>query len=145
MSMYFGCKMSPEINVPDVWDLFEAEGFAEFLYYFRDLSTGQERKTPGFNSLSGTKNDIFNAWRDYVAVHGMRERHERILNQVKDINGLEEMTKYDLFTAGGGCLISSENQNPPKTKILDVKKDPENELDEDSYDISQFYPYEITA
>lgn len=123
--IYFGCKMSPEINVPDVWRYFEENGFGNFLYYFMDKSTGKYRKTPGFNSLTGSKNDIFNAWRNYIEQHGKRDRHARQLQQAMDINGIEEMTKYDLFTSAGGCLISSEEMNPPSSDVLKTEKQSE--------------------
>lgn len=114
-AMYYGCLVSPEINVTDTWDFFVTNGYEKFLYYFTNPATGMKKKTPGFNSQTGSKNDIFNAYRDYIELHGKRDMHERILNDCADIGGIEEMTDYDIFTAGGGCLISSSNMLPQES------------------------------
>lgn len=108
MCLYYGCPMFPEINVTGVWDYFEANGFGGMLEYGLD-KYGKTRQTPGFNSNEGTKQDIFNSWRDYIQQHGHREKHIELLQECSDIDGIEDMTNYDLFTAGGGCLISLEN------------------------------------
>ena len=110
-SLYYGCKNSPEINVSKVWDFFENSKYGEFLYYFKNPD-GTRKKTPGFHTGTGIKNDIFSAYRQYIEHHGSRERHVRILNQAAEIPGPEDMTDYDLFAAGGGCLITAENIAP---------------------------------
>ncbi|MFT7280530.1 MAG: hypothetical protein ACI9DM_000249 [Cyclobacteriaceae bacterium] len=135
--MYYGCMISPEINVPDIWKFFERTYNHNFLYYFKNESTGKIKNTPGFNSQTGSKNDIFNCWRDYIEKHGRRDKHLRQLAECADIDGIEEMTFYDQFTAGGGCLITADNMNPPRG-IQNNMNNPV-EHDDDYVDLSDWY------
>ena len=46
---------------------------------------------------------------DYIEFHCERECHKEILEECRDIKGIDDMTNFDLFTAGGGCLIGKAN------------------------------------
>ena len=135
--MYYGCQISPEINVPDIWKFLERTNNHHFLYYFTNEATGKKKITPGFNSQTGSKNDIVNSWRDYIEKHGRRDNHIRQLSECSEIDGIEEMTDYDQFTAGGGCLITSNNMNPPHS--LNNNIGTTNLVDDDYIDISDWY------
>jgi hypothetical protein len=104
--IYLGSMMFPEINVSLIWDYFVERGYAGYLKYAYKTGTKIFRETPGFNSGSGTKQDLFGEMMQYIKIHGMRERHIEILEECQDIAGIEDMTNYDLFTAAGGCLLS---------------------------------------
>jgi hypothetical protein len=115
--------MYPEINVPDVWDYFELNGYGGFLQYGVD-NQGFEKKTPGFNTTgNGIKQTLFNGWRDYIQDHGHRERHIEVLQECSDIDGIEDMTNYDLFTAGGGCLLSITNSHNERVNRIEEDSD----------------------
>jgi hypothetical protein len=116
MCVYFGSWMYPEINVPKLWEYFEARGYAGYLKYDVDIKTGKQKVTPGFNSEGGSKQDLFNGLRDYLQRHGKRERHGDLLNECKEIKSIEEMTDYDLLTAAGGALLGA------KAYLVTVKK-----------------------
>lgn len=107
--IYYGFMIYPEINHPVVWDYFVARGYGGFLKYAIAVD-GRLKKTPGFNSLDASKQDIFNSLRNYIEVHGHRERHIRILDQIKAIKGIDDMKNYDLFTAAGGCLLGDKSE-----------------------------------
>jgi hypothetical protein len=123
MCLYYGAIMYPEINVPDVWDYFELNGYGGFLQYGVD-NQGFEKKTPGFNTTgNGIKQTLFNGWRDYIQDHGHRERHIEVLQECSDIDGIEDMTNYDLFTAGGGCLLSITNSHNERVNRIEEDSD----------------------
>jgi hypothetical protein len=61
MAVYFGAKMHPEIEVPDVWEHFEQRGYGGYLNYEIDLNTNMPHKTPGFNSRN-RKKELFVLW-----------------------------------------------------------------------------------
>jgi len=109
MCVYYGAMMYPEVNVPVIWDYFEKRKYSGYLKYDVDHRTMKQSKTPGFNSLGGSKQKIFQEWMQYIAMHCDRERHDEILKECRDISGIEDMTNYDLFTAGGGCLLARSN------------------------------------
>lgn len=116
MCVYYGCWMYPEINVPKVWEYFEARGYGGFLKYDVDIKTGKPKSTPGFNSEGGSKQDLFNGLRDYIQRHGLRERHADLLMECKEIKSIEEMTDYDLLTAAGGALLGA------KAYLVNIKR-----------------------
>ena len=109
MTVYYGARHFPEINVPKVWEWFEKRGYGGFLLYGKDAH-GEYRKTPGFNSTEGMKQELFNETRDYLQRRGKSERHIEYLSECKDIGGLENMTDYDVFTACGGCHLGSRQR-----------------------------------
>ncbi len=109
MSIYYGAMMFPEINVRLVWKHFDKRGYGGFLKYDIDTITGKLKDKPGFTSLEGSKQKLFNAVRNYIKHHGHRERHIGFLKECKEIPGIWQMTKYDLFTACGGALLGSQS------------------------------------
>lgn len=108
--IYYGSMAYPEINVPDVWDKFVEWGFEGLLLYDYDPIQQKKKETPGFNSVEVVKQDLFLEIKQYIELHGAREKHIRILKQCLDIRGLEDMTNYDLFTAAAGCLRGVKSQ-----------------------------------
>lgn len=109
-SIYYGSMVYPEINVPDVWDRFVEWGFEGMLLYDYDPIQQKKKETPGFSSVEGVKQDLFLEMKQYIELHGRRDKHIRILRQCLDIRGLEDMTNYDLFTAASGCLRGLKSQ-----------------------------------
>lgn len=107
MCEYFGAMMYPEIDVPIVWEHFEKRKRIGYLLYDIDFKTNKPMATPGFNS-KGKKQNLFSSIRDYIEVHGRREKHKRVLEQWKDITSIEEMTDFDLVTTTGGCLMATK-------------------------------------
>lgn len=109
MCEYYGCMMFPEINLSLLVEYFRQRGYYGFLKFANDKTTGRRKLTPGFSSLGNSKAELFNSVRDYMQLHGHREKHAEVLMEAKLIKGLEDMTNRDLFTAMGGCLLSNEN------------------------------------
>lgn len=107
MCVYYGVKMFPEINVSLIWDYFEERGYGEFLQYRIDPKTFQAKKTPGDSSLEKVKQDIFTEWMTFINNDIFDEVHAEMLEECRDIDGPEDMTNYDRFTAGGYALIGS--------------------------------------
>ena len=72
------------------------------------------------------KQKLFNLTRNYVATHGKREKHIDYINECLSIRNPDEMTKYDLFTACGGCHLAEESSYGEYFK------------EEETYDIDDF-------
>ncbi len=107
MCVYYGVQMFPEINVDLLWDYFEQRGYANFLLYRVDPKTFEQKKTPGENSSEKIKQEIFTEWMNFIEYEAEEENHIEILEECRDIAGPEEMTDYDLFTAGGYALLGT--------------------------------------
>ena len=107
MCIYYGVQMFPEINVPFVWEYFEQRGYPDFLLYKIDPITFQQNKTPGSNTSEKIKQDIFTEYMQFIESEADEENHIELLEECKNIGGPEEMTHYDLFTAGGYALLGT--------------------------------------
>lgn len=123
--VYYGSEAFPEQNIKLIWKHFIKRGYGGYLKYGFDEVTGKVRDYPGFYSLTESKQDLFNAIKRYIYHHSTREKHIDFLQQCRDIQGLEYMTKYDLFVGAGGALLGSqsvvfENDSADNETIPDI-------------------------
>ena len=107
MCVYYGVQMFPEINVDLLWDYFEQRGYSAFLLYRVDPKTFQQGNTPGANTNDKIKQDIFGEFMNFIEYEADEENHIELLEECRDIAGPEEMTDYDLFSAGGYALLGT--------------------------------------
>lgn len=108
MCIYFGAKFYPERNVGDMDVYFIKTGFGGYLLYDIDPVTGRRAEKAGFASYERQKGNLFLETKDYIRYRGHKEEHLSYLDEVKSIQGVEQMNKYDRFTAHGGCLLGSK-------------------------------------
>ena len=77
---------------------------------------GEKKPLPGRITTDGSNNsakqDIFDTWEQYLKDGCEYENHIEILEETANIDGRAEMTKYDLFTAGGYALLGSKSLYP---------------------------------
>ena len=99
--------MFPEINIPLLWDYFEARGYGGFLLYKVDPKTFEFGKTPGGQTSDKIKQDIFGEYMTWIQNEADGEKHIEVLEECRDIEGPEDMPNYDLFTAGGYALLGT--------------------------------------
>jgi len=109
MGIYYGCRICPEINVPAVWDHFKRRGYISYLHFASDKATGRINKKPGYNTQVKERESIFRAYQSFIEHHGKRLVHEDLLEQLLSIEN--DMGDYDLFTAGGLCLMATEDED----------------------------------
>jgi len=106
MCIYYGIQMFPEIDFPFLWDYFDERGYPEYLLYRIDPKTFEQNKTPG-STANKIKQDIFTEYMTWIENEADEETHIEILEECRDIDGPEDMTNYDLFTAGGYALLGT--------------------------------------
>ncbi len=128
MCIYYGVQMFPEINVPLLWDYFVARGYGSYLLYKVDPTTFEFSKTPGGTSSEKIKQQIFSEWMDWIENEADGETHIEVLEECRDIDGPEDMTNYDLFTAGGYALLGTHGVYDELAK-----------LDEREYDLNAYF------
>lgn len=107
MCIYFGVQMFPEINVPLLWDYFDQRGYGGYLLYKVDPKSFEFSKTPGGSTSDKIKQDIFTEYMTWIENEADCETHIEVLEECRDIDGPEDMTNYDLFTAGGYALLGT--------------------------------------
>ena len=105
MCQYTGAMMYAERNKDNVNVWFKKMGYDGFLLYNvnKDGSRAQEA---GFWSDKWIKIKIFNEVKTAVTKLYSRCTHVDWMTELIDIRDPEDMTNYDLFTAGGGCLLA---------------------------------------
>ena len=108
MCLYYGVPMFPEIDVPFLWDYFRDRGYPGYLLYKADPNTFKISVTPG-DTANRTKQDIFGEFMTWIENEADEENHIEILEECRDIDGPEDMTNYDLFTAAGYALLGTRD------------------------------------
>ena len=108
MSWYYGAPHYPENNIAMVIDHFKRSKCEELLVYDVDQN-GKRVPNPGYHVGSGVQTEIFSRWMNYIEVYGAYENHGDLLTECRDITGVDDMTNYDLFSAGGGCLLALDS------------------------------------
>jgi len=131
--VYFGGLSFPERNVKNLLKYVIDRGFGGYLLYMTD-ATGKLSKDAGFNSLAGSKQELFSQIKNYTFKHVHKDDHVNILNQIVDIKGLKDMTNMDLFTAAAGCLYGSSSRY---REYMGENTD-DNEYNEEIFDFTEF-------
>ncbi len=105
MCVYFGCTMFPETNVDFLYKYFEDRGYGGYLYYIFDPRKGRFASMPGQYTHVKEKEQIFSVTQSYIERHALRERHDELLREWKEI--VDELNDFDLAVAAGLALIAA--------------------------------------
>jgi hypothetical protein len=127
MCVYFGCSMFPETNVDFLYKYFEDRGYGGYLYYIFDPRKGRFNAMPGQHTHVKEKEQIFSVTQSYIERHALRERHDELLREWKEI--VDELNDFDLAVAAGLALIAAG----------DINEDYYEEDDTSETDISNYY------
>lgn len=111
MCIYFGCPMHAETNVPFVREWFEQKGYGGLLLRIKGENGKHDQLAGSYTDIS-LQQKIFHWYRSHVRKHVIREKHADLLEELVAIQGVDEMTFYDLFTAGGFAGVGIENYLP---------------------------------
>ena len=87
---------------------------------------GIKEPKPGFFTQTEKKKMLFKLYKIKVETNIKHELHRDILQELADIEGMHDMKNYDLFAAGGGCLLSmyySKDGLANSVKDADKKRD----------------------
>jgi len=127
MCIYYGCQMNTETNVDAVWEHFERRGYHRYLWYKIDSRTGSYEKNPGTYTDAKVKETIYREFQQYILVHGLKEKHSDLMQECYEIG--DDMGPYDLFAAGGMCLIEESSHKP----FINLNQDESDSMDYDEY------------
>lgn len=126
MCLYYGCPMFTETNVQDLKDAFIEKGYRGLLVHKFNKEKEVMESIAGQATDTYTKQQIFKKIQSYIKYHVGRCRHADFLEQVRDITSLQEMTKYDLFTAVGYAMIGN-SQYLSDMQMMDNPPEPPND------------------
>lgn len=126
VAQYFGAMIYPEQNVERFIEYMFDRGYGGYALYDLDILTGKLKSLPGKYTTNDVLQDIFREYKDYIEARGAQEEHDDLLYQIKNIRGVEDATRNDLFVAFGMCLLGSKSryrtymQAQPETDTVDL-------------------------
>lgn len=121
-AIYYGSTVYIETNVQDLKDAFIENGYRGMLAHKWNQEKEVMDSIAGQATDNATKQDIFKQIQKYIKFHVGRERHAKLLEQIRDITSLQEMTKFDLFTAAGYAIVGF-NQYKHRIQQIDKPED----------------------
>lgn len=133
MCVYYGVQMFPEINIDLLMDYFEQRGYRSFLLHRYDTTKHQFKVNPGASTSEKIKQDIFTEYMNWIENEIDDEMHIEVLEECRDIGGPEEMTDFDLFTAGGYALLGTMSIYDEFQKIQAEESDVSNYFKKHKY------------
>lgn len=98
-----------ETNVPHILDKFREWGAGGYIMYMTDAN-GIISKTAGIRTTVEVKQKIFSAYGDYLKHNGTREKHLELLQEIMEAESFDDMTRLDLFAAGGMALLGAKSR-----------------------------------
>lgn len=105
MCIYYGCPMNPETNVKDLREKFIEKGYRWMLVHHWNIETETQESIAGQATSPKIKQALFKAIQLYVNRHIHKERHKKLIEQIRDTVEIKDMTDYDLFTAAGYAIL----------------------------------------
>lgn len=106
MIIYFNSMLLPERNVPDLLPYFLRKGMWGYLLTL-PRPDGTLNQSPGYYTQD--KTGLFSAIREYNKQSINREQHGEVLQDMKDIQGKEQLFKYDRLTSVGLALEGAKS------------------------------------
>ena len=125
--IFYGMKVFPENNNPDVIRAFRTWGFENYIQYDMELKkidgiTFQKEKTAGGATNDKTTQSMFRNVQKYVKEKGMRCKFPRTLQQLLEVSP-DDMSPYDLFISLSKCLAVAMDFNPIRFATMEAEGD----------------------
>jgi len=108
-AIYYGGMTFSENNIGIVNKHFVKRGYAGYLKFSIDEVSGRMKDNPGYFMGGGTKMEMMNLMRNYIAYRGHKENDLKLLIECKSIRGIELLTNYDRLAAAGAALMGSRS------------------------------------
>lgn len=106
-AMYYNAMVYPERNKNVIEPYFMEKECGGYLLYDLD-KYGKFVQDAGFYTSNNIKQDIFDEHMAHLSFRCSAEEHEDYLLECKEIKNIDQMTKYDLFTAAGAALLGDK-------------------------------------
>ena len=106
---YYGAMLYVENNKRSTWEHFINRRRGGYLKYDVDLRSGKPAANPGYYASQATKDELFRELKDYILNRGHVDPFLEFLLECRNIQGKDEMTKYDRLAAHGAALLGSRS------------------------------------
>lgn len=116
--VYLNALLYQENNVERLFEYVMQRGYGLYLIWDIDIRTGRVKDKPGVYTSAESKMAYFAEMKSFVEDYALIQNHDDLLQEIKDIKGLEDMTHRDLFTAGCLALIGGQSRY---RQVMDVQ------------------------
>jgi len=106
---YFGAMIFPERNKTRLIEHIIGRGRGGYLKYNISPVTGRQETEPGYWASSETKQDGMGYTKDWIMDHAHRCNHLRLLEEMRNIRLIEELTRYDGLASFLACMMGSKS------------------------------------
>lgn len=125
--MFFSCKVYYERNTDKFADWCEQHGYEGYLEY-------GEEEIAGYYANETNKQTYIDDLRTWLEIHGMKCKHEILVEQMQHCLGVQSMTDLDLLASAGGVQLYRR-----LLRKLEYKHGPENSDPSDLSNVFDLY------
>ncbi len=108
--VYLNAFVYQENNVERLFEYIMQRGYGQYLIWDIDIRTGKMKDKPGIYTTAESKMAYFATMKGFVEDFALIQKHDDILQEIKDIRGTEDMTHRDLFTAACLALMGDQSR-----------------------------------
>jgi hypothetical protein len=113
---YFGAMIYPENNKTRLIEYVLDRNRGGYLKYDIDPRTAKTSEKPGYYATNSSKSDAFGELKDWVTYHAHKCKHLKLMEEIRNIRTMDELTKNDGLAAWLAALMGSRS---PYGKVLD--------------------------
>jgi len=106
---YIGAMIYPESNKTRLIEYVIDRGRGGYLKYDVDIKTGKVKEQPGYWAATSSKSDGFGLVKDWIVNHAHKCNHIRLLEEIRNIRSMDELTKYDGLASWIAARMGSQS------------------------------------
>lgn len=118
--VYYGCEVFPEMNVDYFERYMRRRGYGGYLFHKQDEVTKKYDKQAGDTTTVSVKADIYTFFSDHIERNGMREVHDDLVREWREIGN--DMEEYDLFVGCGYAGLASRKISVTSLKGISINE-----------------------
>jgi hypothetical protein len=113
---FYGACIFPERNKTRLIEYIVDRGRMGYFKYLINPITGRQETEPGYWASNENKQDGMGYAKDWIEFHAHKSKHLRLLEEMRAIQSIDQLTKYDGLASFLACMIGSKS---PYGKISD--------------------------
>lgn len=118
--VYFGCEVFPEMNIDYFEKYMRRRGYGGYLFHKQDEVTKKYDKQAGDTTTVSVKADIYTFFSDHIERNGMREVHDDLVRDWREIGN--DMEEYDRFVGCGYAGLASRKVSVTSLKGISLNE-----------------------
>jgi hypothetical protein len=117
--VFFNSLLAFERNREGLWNYLVDRGYGGYMKY-QAKGDGTYESKPGFYAGAQNKENLFLEIINHIAMHGHREKILEFLIDCRQIKSMDDMTKYDGWTACGWAALGAKSPYGTSTATINT-------------------------